>query len=340
MCVVFVTSDEPTEVLEPANGALDLPAAAVAAELSAVLRGRLLAVLPVRGHQFHSAFRQPCAKRVAVGRRIVDQAARLGAQNAPIQERFDQRHFMGTGAGDFGTERKTAAVDENHGLGAFAALGLADTGAPFFAEENVPSAIASCQWMRPRRSSLRNNLAQAIFQMPASVQALRRRQHVAGDGKRGGKSLHRAPVRNTQRIPSIHSRAVRRGRPPFSEGGSSGNKSAISNHCSLVSCGSGSILDPTRAFARRLRDRFDIDNLLGCLLIRNHKPQRLAIIYGFETASRQTNCLTENATKGGELPVARWRCGVSDSGCELDRKMAVHPLPGLTRYQVMHCQAD
>jgi hypothetical protein len=107
---------------------------------------------------------------------------------------------------------------------------------------------------------------------------LSRRQHVAGDGKCEGRSLHRAPVRSTHRIPSMHSRAVRRGRPPFWEGGSSGNKLAISNHCSSVSCGSGSILDPAWAFARRLRDRFDIDNLLGCLLIRNHEPQRLAII--------------------------------------------------------------
>jgi hypothetical protein len=85
-------------------------------------------------------------------------------------------------------------------------------------------------------------------------------------------------VRKTQRIPSRHSRDVRRGRPPFSEGGSSENKSAISNHCSSLSCGSGSILDPARVFTRRLRDRFDISNLLGCQLLRNHQPQRLAII--------------------------------------------------------------
>src|SRR5215211_711739 len=278
MSVVFVASNEPAEVLKPADGALDLPASSVAAKLSAVLRGRLFAVLPMRGDQFYAAFRQPCAERIAVGGRIVDQSTRLGGKNALIQERFDQRYLVRTGAGDLGAQRKTAAIDEHHRLGALATLGLTYAQAPFFAEENVPSAIASSQWMRPRRLSLRKSRAQAVFHRPASVQALNRRQHVGGEGKCAGRSLHRAPLRKTQRIPSTHSRDVRRGRPPFSEGGSSGNKSAINNHCSSVSCGSGSVLDPARAFARRLRDRFDIGNLLGCLFLRNHEPQRLAII--------------------------------------------------------------
>lgn len=36
-----------------------------------------------------------------------------------------------------------------------------------------------------------------------------------------------------------------------------------------------------------MRDRFDIGNLLSCHLLRNLEPQRLAIIYGFETASSE-----------------------------------------------------
>jgi type I restriction enzyme M protein len=55
-----------------------------------------------------------------------------------------------------------------------------------------------------------------------------------------------------------------------------------------------------------LRDRFDIDNLLGCPLLRNHEPQRLAIIYGFETASskfrnRRGEVLFIDARKLGTL---------------------------------------
>lgn len=277
MSVVFVASNEPTEVLKPADRSLDLPAAAVAAELSAILRGWLFAVLPMRSNELDAALGQPRSERIAVGGRIVEQSMRLSAENALLKQRLDQRYFMRTGAGDFGAQRESSAIDEDHRLGALAALGLADAGTPFLAEENVPSAIASRHWMRPPRSSLRNSLAQATFQMPAAVQAWKRRQHVGGDGKCGGRSLHRAPVRNTQRIPSTHSRAVRRGRPPFSEGSGSENKSAISDHCSSLSCGSGSILDPARALTRRLRDRFDIGNLLGCQFIRNLEPQRLAI---------------------------------------------------------------
>src|SRR5262249_3355534 len=270
--------DEPAEVLQPADGAFDLPAASITAELSAVLRGGLFAVLPMRRNQFDAAFSQPCAQGIAVGCRIVDQSSWLCGKNALIQERFDQRYLVGTCAGDLRAQRKTAAIGEHHRLSALAALGLAYAQTPFFAEEKVPSAIASCQSMEPRRSSLRSSRAQATFHRPISVQTWNRRQHVGGEGKYAGRSLHRAPVRSTHKIPSTHSRDARRGRPPFSEGGSSGNKSAISNHCSSLSCDSGSILDPARAWALCLRDRFDIDNLLGCHLIRKHEPQRLAII--------------------------------------------------------------
>src|SRR5437773_1347299 len=140
MSVVFVTRDEAAEVLEPSDGALDLPAPAIAAELPAVLSGRLDAVLSVRTHEFNAAFGQPCAQRVAVGGQVIDQSARLIAENSLRKQRFDQRHFVRTGAGDLSAQRQTMALDENHDLGALATLGLTYAQAPFFAEENVPSA--------------------------------------------------------------------------------------------------------------------------------------------------------------------------------------------------------
>ncbi len=77
MSVVFVTSDETAEVLEPSDGALDLPASAVATELSSVLGGRLLTVLTMRAHEFDAALGQPSPERVAVGREVVEQSSRL-----------------------------------------------------------------------------------------------------------------------------------------------------------------------------------------------------------------------------------------------------------------------
>jgi len=131
MSVVFITRDEATEVLEPSDGSLDLPSSPVAAELPPVLSGRLFAVLAVRTHEFNPAFGQPCSQRIAVGGLVVDQSTRLGGLNAPLKKRFDERHFMGTGAGDLCTEGKAMTIGEDHDLAALAALRLTYKQAPF-----------------------------------------------------------------------------------------------------------------------------------------------------------------------------------------------------------------
>ncbi len=155
MSVVFVTSNEPAEVLEPSNGSLDLPASSVAAELPSVLRRRLFAVLAVRTHEFNAALGQSCSQRIAICRQVVDQPARLRRKNSLFKQRFDQRHFVWTSASNLSAQRKATAVHEDHDLATLAALRLTYAHPPFFAEENVPSAMASSQWMRPRRLSLR-----------------------------------------------------------------------------------------------------------------------------------------------------------------------------------------
>jgi predicted site-specific integrase-resolvase len=275
--VIFIARDKPAEVLKPADRAFDLPAAAIAPELAAVLSGRPRAVLAVRTDEFDTAARQPRSKLIVVGRQVVEEPARLLRKQATLQERLDQRRLVGTGAGDFGSQGKAATIGEDHRFGSLPAFGLADAQPPFFAEENVPSAIPSSHWMRPSRSRERSSLAQAFVQTPASVQSWKRRQQVGGDGKCAGRSFHRAPLRSTHKMPSTHSRAARRGRPPCADGAGSGNKSAINFHCSSVSCGSGSFLDPAQAVACSLRDRIDISNLLGRSLIRSSEPHGLAI---------------------------------------------------------------
>lgn len=275
--MVLVSGDNASEVLEPADRSFDLPASAISPELAAVLSGRPLAILPVRADQFDATACQPRSELVVVGGQVVEEPVGLLRKEASLQERFDQRLFMRTSAGDFGRQGQAAAVGEDHRLGSLAAFRLADAQPPFFAEENVPSAIPSSHWMRPSRSSMRSSLAQAFVQTPASVQSWKRRQQVGGEGKCAGKSFHRAPLRRTHKIPSTHSRAARRGRPPWADGAGSGNKSAINFHCSSVSCGWGSFLDPARAAARSLRERFDISNLLGRSLVRSDEPHCLAI---------------------------------------------------------------
>jgi hypothetical protein len=154
------------------------------------------------------------------------------------------------------------AVGENHELGALAALRLADAFTPFFPAQNVPSANDSARWMRPLRSSARNNRDQAFSHTPDSVHAFKRRQHVAGEGKCLGKSCHRDPVRKTQRMPSTQGRAGITGRPPSGPTDVSGNKSAIKSQCFSDNSHLGSILDPV-GDAVASRDRSLISSLLS-----------------------------------------------------------------------------
>jgi hypothetical protein len=74
---------------------------------------------------------------------------------------------------------------------------------------------------------------------------------VLGEGKCLGRSFQRAPLRRIQRTPSTQGRVGARGRPPLAEGAGSGNRSLIKNHCSSVSSGWGSILDPLGQQPRR-----------------------------------------------------------------------------------------
>jgi hypothetical protein len=76
---------------------------------------------------------------------------------------------------------------------------------------------------------------QALSHTSCSSQSRRRRQQVLGDGKRSGRSGHRAPVRKIQRMPSKTGRFGMGFGPPRGEALSSGNKGAIFSHCASVS---------------------------------------------------------------------------------------------------------
>src|SRR5262249_9204020 len=153
-------------------------------------------------------------------------------------------------------------------LGALSALGFADLIAPFFAGENVPSAKDSSWLMCPARSSFPSNRDQQVCQTPVQHHSSCRRQHVVKEGKCLGRSFQRAPVTSTHKMPSTQARVGQRGRPPCGDASGSGNRSAIKSHCSSLSCGSGSILDPAEATsASSLRDRSAvIEKLLSRIL--------------------------------------------------------------------------
>src|ERR1700678_4409188 len=202
----LVAHDKPAIVEQPANGALDCPASFVSSKGTAVLRRRLGSSPAMRADQFDAALGQTRAQGIAVSSPVVDQSLWASAQDALLQERFDQPNLSGTGTGDVDAQRCTATVDEEHDLRPFPALGLADASPPFLAGENVPSAIVSSQRSAFNPSSLCRSRAHACWKIPDTGHSWSRRQQVAGEGKCVGKSFQRAPLINTQRIPSRQAR--------------------------------------------------------------------------------------------------------------------------------------
>ena len=241
MCVIFVARHQAAKVLQPANGTFDFPAAFDATQFSAVLDSRLNAINPVSANQLDLSPRQSGTQWIAVGRFVVKQPLRLAPDHNRVQQRFDQRHLIGTCAFDRHGHGDSMPFTVNHNLSSLASLGLADLVTPFFAAEKVPSAVVSSKSSFPCRSSARSSRAHAACQIPVSVQARWRRQHVHEEGNDFGKSFHRAPVRSTHRIPSTQGRGRAGGRPPLGEGSGFRNKSSMRSHCSFVSSGSGSI---------------------------------------------------------------------------------------------------
>ena len=263
--IEFVPSDKSSEVLEPADGSLDLPASLIPAQRSTILGRRFLAIAFVGSDQLGTTFFQPRSQRVAVSSLVVDQLARSTPDHAFSKQRLDESYFVWAGTFDQVATRRATTVREQQDLGPFAAFGLTYAKAPFFAEANVPSAIDSAWSILPWRSSLLTNRDHACLNNPDSDQCFKRRQQVGYEGKCDGKSRQRAPVRNTQAMASKQSREDARGRPPKGDGGGSSNKSEIRPHCSSVSSNSGSVLDTTLESASAEWDRVGIHGLLSTM---------------------------------------------------------------------------
>lgn len=263
--IELVPRYKPPEVLQPADGSFDLPAPFVSSECSSVLSWRLASIAFVGSDEFGTPFLQSGSQRVAVSGLVVNQLARSASNDAIGEQRLDEVDFVGTGTFNHVAARCALAVREQHDLGALAAFGLAYAKAPFFADENVPSAIDSSRSIMPWRSSLFTNRAHAFLNNPDSDHCFNRRQQVGYEGKCDGKSRQRAPVRSTQAMASKQSRLDALGRPPKGDGGGSSNKSEMRLHWSSVSSNSGSVLDPTLESASAEWDRVGIHGLLSTM---------------------------------------------------------------------------
>jgi len=109
---------------------------------SFVLVLSLLVVLAVRNDEVDASLLEPLAQRIGVVGALGDRAFRLysrptfGARNLDFGERgFRKRNFSRRATFEPNSQRKTAAVDQYHPLGALATLGFTDCRAPPFSPE-------------------------------------------------------------------------------------------------------------------------------------------------------------------------------------------------------------
>jgi hypothetical protein len=234
--VVVEARRDAAEVLEPRVQPLDLPAAAVAPELSAVLRRRLRAVRPVRLDHLDALCRQLPVERVGVVGAVAYQPSWSLASETRLKCVSDKGDFMRASRRRVGGDRKTMKVCHHHEFRAFAPLSRTDPPPPFFATINVPSIKHSERSRSPRvrRSSARASSTR--LRLPSLTHCWNRRWQVWYGGKRAGKSFHLAPERSIQRMPFITSRFSLHGLPrPSSRLGSSGRCGSMTAHCSSVS---------------------------------------------------------------------------------------------------------
>jgi hypothetical protein len=238
-----VTNQQTTKAPEPRERALDDPAVSVPTQQAVVFVLAMDAIGPIGNDDGEAASSKSLAQGVAVIGHVPDETAGLLARAAAtttrhadrLQRAFNQGHFTRAGRGDMYSQRNTRAVDHHHPLRTLTPLGFSDVRAPFFADANEPSMNTCSQRIRPRASSWPRNARHRRNHVPSSSHCRSRRQQVDPLGYPSGRSRQRAPVFNTQRIPSMTSRWLTRGRPPLRERRGRGRCGSILAHCASVS---------------------------------------------------------------------------------------------------------
>ena len=240
--MIFPSYHQSSEISPPCKGAFDFPSSLRAAPGSSVLGRRLGSVFSMGANQLNTASCQSSAQGIGVGGLVVDQPSRIFPWPSPsgsrhgdlLQGRFNQPDFGRGRRVQVVSQRKPLAVCHHHPLRTLSAFGFADTGPPFFAGAKLPSANVSAQSSGPCSSSGPSNARHAFSQMPGASQVRNRRQHVLGEGYRSGRSFHRAPLRNTHKMPSNTGRLAMGLGPPLGDAFGAGRSGAIGAHCASV----------------------------------------------------------------------------------------------------------
>ena len=238
----FMPNKQPPECTKPRKRTLNNPSVTIPPKRPTILGRRSDTISPVRANEFYLSSRQMAPQLVGIVSLVRNDSGRLlsgtswtvpGDRNS-FKQVVDQVHLLWCRGGNGHSQRNTLAVDQNHALRTFPPLGTADCVAPFFAGKNEASINTFPHFSFCLSSSSERKARQTSSQVSSSSHWLRRRQQVDGLGYSGGRSLHRAPVFRTQRIPSMTSRLPIRGRPAPRFFGSFARTGSIWDHCLSV----------------------------------------------------------------------------------------------------------
>ncbi len=154
--VSFVTNEETAEIAQRGEGALDLPAFAIATQRASILQGGAAAAVAMGTNQLDAACGQPLAEGLGVVSAITDEPLWTGAGSPrscarhlhSAQGFFCEGNLRRRGAKESASQRYTLAVCHHHPLRTFATFG-------FTHAEPQPSYSASakpCSAWASRRS--------------------------------------------------------------------------------------------------------------------------------------------------------------------------------------------
>lgn len=141
----IVADGQPAEVAEPGEGALNEPAAPVAAQPAAVVVGGPRVVPPRRDDRRDAPALEVPAQGVAVLAPIGDEPGGPALQGHTRQRLAHERALRRGRRVQVCSHRGTRAIDQNHPLRAPAPLRGAGFGAPFSAGAKLPSRTHSSQ---------------------------------------------------------------------------------------------------------------------------------------------------------------------------------------------------
>lgn len=127
----FMADEEATEVVEPGEGPVNLPAPPIAARLATGLAD-MATVGPMRRNQLDASFAQRVVQPIAVVGHVVDEPDWRLDRELPLRGRRQQSYLVGRSTRYVRGERKPLSVCQCHALRSLAPLGLADFRRPLF----------------------------------------------------------------------------------------------------------------------------------------------------------------------------------------------------------------